>query len=92
MIRSFRHKGLKKLFLDDETQGLRAEHIKRIRQILTALQSAKRVEDMALPGLRFHPLKGEYKGFHSVTVSGNYRIIFRFEDEDAYDVDYLDYH
>lgn len=60
--------------------------------MLTLLNGAAKPEDMNFPGAYLHPLKGEYKGFWSVTVTGNYRIIFRFEGGDAYLVDYLDYH
>lgn len=92
MIRSFRHKGLRRLFEDDEARGVRADHADKLRRILARLHAASVVADMDLPGYRLHPLKGELKGFHAVTVQANWRIIFRFADGEAHDVDYVDYH
>lgn len=92
MIRSIRHKGLAALFHDDETRGVHQAHLKRLRQILALLDSATTVADMNAPGLRLHTLRGSLQGFYAVTVSGNWRVIFRFEDGDALNVDYLDYH
>ena len=62
------------------------------RLILTRLDAVNSPEQMNQPGYDFHSLKGNYKGYYAVKVSGNWRIIFRFENENAYDVDYLDYH
>lgn len=92
MIRSFRHKGLARLFERHETRGVQQAHVKRLSNLLTLLDTAIHVDDMDLPGLHLHPLKGEHAGFWSVRVSGNWRVTFRFEAGDAYDVDYLDYH
>ena len=92
MIRSFRHKGLEKFFVSGKTAGIRADHAKRLRLILARLSAAQVPGDMALPGLRLHPLKGGLKGYFAVDVSGNWRVMFRFEGLDAADVDYLDYH
>jgi proteic killer suppression protein len=92
MIRSFRHKGLAALYHEDQTRGVQQAHVKRLRQILALLDSALTVEDMNAPGLRLHPLKGKLAGFYAVTVSGNWRVIFRFEEGAAADVDYVDYH
>jgi toxin HigB-1 len=92
MIVSFRHKGLKRLFNDADRKGISAEHVQRIENILGLLDAAERVEDMDLPTLRLHPLVGDLKGFWSVVVRANWRIIFRFEDGDAFDVDLTDYH
>jgi proteic killer suppression protein len=92
MIQSFRHKGLEKFFLAGGTSGIRADHAKRLRLILGRLSVSQRPGDMALPGLRLHPLKGNLKGYFAVDVSGNWRVIFRFSGEDAADVDYVDYH
>jgi proteic killer suppression protein len=92
MIRSFRHKGLAKFLVTGSTAGIRADHARKLRLILGRLFAAKRPGDMALPGLRLHPLKGELTGFFAVNVSGNWRVVFRFIDEDAADVDYMDYH
>lgn len=64
----------------------------KLRDILARLDAARTVADLDLPGLRLHSLKGLLSGFHAITVRANWRVIFRFEDGDAYDVDYLDYH
>jgi toxin HigB-1 len=92
MIRSFRHKGLKRLYHDDDSRGVIAEHVVKLRDILVRLDAARAAADMELPGFRLHALKGELKGFWSVTVRANWRVIFRFADHDVFDIDYLDYH
>ena len=92
MIRSIRHKGLKRLHEDDDPRGLLAEHVTKLRDILAQLDAAQTVTHMDLPGYRLHALKGDLKGFHAVTVRANWRVIFRFVERDAFDVDYLDYH
>lgn len=92
MIKSFRHKGLKALFLDGTKSGVKPEHTKRLEDILDRLNAAAAVDDMDYPGSFLHPLKGNLKGRWSVSVSGNWRVVFRFESGDAYEVDYVDYH
>jgi proteic killer suppression protein len=92
MIRSFRHKGLRRLYEEDDRSKLPAELLRRIGSVLAALDATERIEDMNRPGLRLHALKGDLQGFWSVSVSGNWRIIFRFEDGDIFDVDLIDYH
>ncbi len=92
MIKSFKHKGLKKFYKTGSKQGLKPEHATRLRLILARLDASTNHEDMNLPGLGLHPMKGSLKGFWSVSVSGNWRVIFRFENGSATDVDYLDYH
>ncbi len=92
MIRSIRHKGLRHLHEDDDRRGVISEHAEKLRDILARLDAASAAEDMDLPGFRLHPLKGELKGFWAVTVRANWRVIFRFSDRDAWDVDYVDYH
>jgi toxin HigB-1 len=92
MIRSIRHKGLKRLCEEDDPRGVFAEHAVKLRDILARLDAARTVADMDMPGFRLHPLKGEFKGFWAVTVRANWRAIFRFVDPDAFDVDYADYH
>ncbi len=92
MIRSIRHKGLKRLHEDDDPRGVMAEHAAKLRDILARLDASRIASDLDLPGFRLHPLKGELKGFHAVTVRANWRVIFRFVETDAYDVDYVDYH
>ena len=91
MIKSFRHKGLEKFFVSGTTAGIRSDHAKRLRLILARLSAAQQPKDMALPGLRLHPLKGDLKGHFAVSVSGNWRVVFRFDGRDAADVDYMDY-
>lgn len=92
MIRSFRHKGLKRLYEDDDSRGVFAQHVERLRDILVRLDNADNVTDMDLPGLKLHALKGDLKGFWAVTVRANWRVTFSFKDHDAFDVDYMDYH
>jgi len=92
MIQSFRHKGLQRLFVDGEPRGIRPDWIEKIENILAVLNRARVPEDMNLPGFRLHPLRGNLKGFLSVTVRANWRIIFRFQDGDVWDVDLIDYH
>lgn len=92
MIRRLRHRGLKRLYEHDDRRALNARHLEKIHRILARLDQASKPENMDLPGFGLHPLKGEYAGFWSVTVQANWRIIFRFEDGDVTDVDYLDYH
>lgn len=92
MIRSFRHKGLKNLYEKEQTKGINPNWLNRVKVILARLDASQTPEDMDLPGLRLHPLKGDMKGFWAVDVSGNWRIAFRFEDSEPCDVDLTDYH
>ncbi len=92
MIRTFKHKGLAKFFESGTKAGIQAQHAERLRLILGALNAAVKPEDMDLPGLRLHPLKGNRKETWAVWVSGNWRITFKFVDADAEVVDYEDYH
>jgi proteic killer suppression protein len=92
MIRSIRHRGLKRLHEGDDPRGVIAEHVVKLRDILARLDAARSVADMDMPGFRLHPLKGEFKGFWAATVRANWRVIFRLAGTDAFDVDYLDYH
>jgi proteic killer suppression protein len=92
MIRSFRHKGLQRLYEAGDRRRVTPEHAAKIERVLARLEHAARPNDMDLPGFRLHPLKGDLAGFWAVTVSANWRIVFRFEDGDAADVDLLDYH
>ena len=92
MIRHFKHKGLARFFRTGSTAGIRGSHVNKIRLILARLNASANIRDMDLPGLRLHALKGDRSGIWSVTVSGNWRITFRFIDGDAEVVDYEDYH
>ena len=92
MIKNFRHKGLKKLYDTGTQKGIHPEHAKRLGLIMARLDASQNPQDMNLPGLGLHPLKGTYEGFWAVSVSGNWRVIFRFEGDTVVDVDYIDYH
>jgi proteic killer suppression protein len=92
VIRGFKHKGLGRFFETGAKSGIHAQHAGRLRLILGRLNAATAPRDMALPGLDLHPLKGDRKGTWAVSVSGNWRITFRFVDKDADAVDYEDYH
>ena len=93
MIKSFKHKGLKRLFERNQSQGVPAAVAQKILDVLAALDTAEEPGDVGLfPGWRLHPLKGDLKGFWSITITGNWRIIFRFESGDAFEVDLVDYH
>jgi len=91
VIRSIRHKGLKRLHEDDDPRGVIVEHGDKLRDILARLDAAGDISDMDLPGFRLHPLKGESKGLWAVTVRANWRVIFRIANGDVRDVDYVDY-
>jgi len=92
LITSFAHKGLRKFFIDDDYGGIPARHAPRIERILDRLDSSKFPTDMKVPGFNFHALAGKRKGQYSVTVSGNWRITFGFEGENAVEVNFEDYH
>ncbi len=92
MIERFRHKGLKRLFQQGDAKGISPDLLEKLENILFVLNRARRPEDMNLPSFRLHRLRGNLKGFWSVTVRANWRVIFRFEGGDAYDVDLIDYH
>ena len=92
MIRGFRHKGLRKFFETGSKSGIQAKYVDRLRLVLAQLNAATGPRDMDLPGLDLHPLKGERKGSWAVSVSGNWRVTFRFVGKEADAVDYEDYH
>ncbi len=92
MIRGFRHKGLRRFFETGGKSGVQAQHVGRLRLVLAQLNAATTPRDMDLPGLDLHPLKGERKGTWAVSVSGNWRVTFRFVGKEADAVDYEDYH
>ncbi len=92
MIRSFRHKGLRKLFEEGSIKGVETIYAKKMERILERLDVSDSPKGMDLPGYKLHALTGDMRGFWSVTVSANWRIIFRFEGTDAYDVELIDYH
>lgn len=92
MIKSFKHKELKKFYEKSSKQGIQAQHASRIRMQLAALDSAYSNDDLDIPGYRLHQLKGDRKGIWSISVSGNWRITFEFVDGNVYIVNYEDYH
>lgn len=92
MIRNFRHKGLEDFYRTGSRAGIRPDHAAKLRILLTALDAAASPFDLKPPSWRLHPLKGEDKGYWSLTVNGNWRVIFQFENADVILVDYLDYH
>jgi len=92
MIVTFKHKGLKKFFLEGDTTKINPQHTKKLRIILAQLHAAKEIKDLNFPGSNLHMLKGHLKDYWSVRVTGNWRIIFQYINGDAYDIDYVDYH
>ena len=92
MIRSFRHRGLKRLYERNDRSRVRADQADRLAIALADLDDARGPSDIDLTGYRLHPLKGDLKPFWSISVSGNWRIVFRFDEGDVYDVDLVDYH
>ena len=92
MILNIKHKGLRKLHEDGAIKGVEVIYAKKMRRILRALEIAQRPENMDLPGYKLHALTGDMRGMWSVTVSANWRIVFRYDGKDVYDVDLIDYH
>ena len=92
MIKSFRHKGLRRFFESGSAAGIQAAHARKLRLELTALETAATIQDMGIPGFGLHPLKGDRKGQWAISVSGNWRITFEFRDGNAFLLEYEDYH
>jgi len=92
MIKTFAHKGLERFFKTGSKSGIQAAHEKRLQAQLAKLDAAISPQDMNLPAWKLHPLKGALKGHWAVSVSGNWRLTFRFNGKDAEVVDYQDYH
>lgn len=92
MIMTFKHNGLRAFFLYGKSGKIQPGHVKKLRLLLASLYTAVAILDMNFPSSGLHQLKGNMKGFWAISVSANWRIIFRFERENAYDVDYVDYH
>jgi proteic killer suppression protein len=90
--KSFQHRGLQALYEKGETRRLPQQHITKLRDILVTLDHSRNPADMNLPGFQLHPLKGTLRGYYAVSVSGNWRVTFRFEDGHAVDINYTDYH
>jgi toxin HigB-1 len=91
-IESFNHKGLKRLYQKDDARFIQPDLVETVREILTLLDAAATPKALDLPGYRLHALKGELKGYWSVTVRANWRIVFCFRDGGAHDVELMDYH
>lgn len=92
MIKSFRHKGIQKFFETGSKAGIQSDHAQKLARQLTVLNAAKSPEELDIPGWRLHPLKDGLAGHWSIRVSGNWRMTFTFDGEDAILVDYQDYH
>ena len=92
MIKSFKHKGLKKYFETGSTSGIQSKHVRKLRMQLTAIDTAQTIDDVNLPGFKLHPLKGNRDGIWSITVNGNWRITFEFINGNAFILNYEDYH
>jgi proteic killer suppression protein len=92
MIENFKDRSLKRLYERGDRSKIRADLVDKVERILARLDQALVIEDMNLPGYRLHELKGDLKGFWSVSISGNWRIIFRFESGKACDIEMIDYH
>ena len=92
MITSFRHRGLKALYENRTSKRIAPDHVDKLRDILAALDRSSGPNGMNLPGFGLHKMRGQLEGHYAVSVSGNWRVTFRFEDGDVADVDYLDYH
>jgi len=92
MVRSFKHRGLKRLYERGDRSGIGPDLLETVEDFLARLDEAATPQALNLPGYRLHPLKGDLQGFWSVTVRANWRIIFRFQGADAFDVELIDYH
>jgi proteic killer suppression protein len=92
MVKSFKHRGLKRLYERGDRSGIRPDLVDTVEDFLARLDEAATPQALNLPGYRLHPLKGDLQGFWSVTVRANWRIIFRFQGADAFDVELIDYH
>ena len=92
MIKSFRHKGLRRFYETGSSAGIQAHHAERLRMQLAALDTAQTIEDMDIPGFRLHRLKGKSRRRWSIWVNGNWRVTFEFHEGNAYVLDYEDYH
>ncbi len=92
MIKNFRHKGIERFFKKDDARGINTKHGSRIRRILDLIEEATAVEQLDIAGMYLHPLKFDRKGEWAMTVSGNWRITFRFVGDNATDLNLEDYH
>ena len=92
MIKSFKHKGLEKFYESGSTKGIQANHAKKLRMQLVALDTAQSIDDMDIPGYRLHQLTGDREGIWTISVNANWRLTFEFEEGNVYIFNYEDYH
>jgi proteic killer suppression protein len=92
IIKSFKHKGLKKFFESGNTKGIQAAHSNKLRMQLAALDTATNIDDIDIPGYQLHKLQGNQKDRWSISVNGNWRVTFDFSESNVYIVNYKDYH
>ena len=92
MIKNFKHKGLKKLFIEGESKKINPDHKRKIKRLMLWLNNIQDINDVGNPNFGLHRLKGDLDGMYSINVSGNYRLVFSFSNGDIFDLDYLDYH
>ena len=92
MIKSFKHKGLEKFYESGSSRGIQANHAKKLRMQLAALDTAQSIDDMDVPGYRLHQLTGDRRGIWSITVNANWRLTFEYEEGNVYILNYEDYH
>jgi len=92
MIKSFKHKGLEKFYESGSTKGIQANHAKKLRMQLAALDTAQSIDDMDIPGYRLHQLTGDRRGIWTITVNANWRLTFEFKEGNIYILNYEDYH
>jgi proteic killer suppression protein len=92
MIKSFKHKGLEKFYESGSAKGIQANHVKKLRMQLAALDTAQSTDDIDIPGYRLHQLTGDRRGIWTITVNANWRLTFEFEEGNVYILNYEDYH
>lgn len=92
MIKTVKNKALRKYIFDWDKSKINPKHLGRINQVISVLHSAKNIKSIALPGMNLHSLKGELEDYWSVSITGNYRLTFKFENGDIFELDYIDYH
>jgi toxin HigB-1 len=92
MIRNFRHRGLERLFVRGDRSKIRPDLVAKVERVLARLNVSTEAGDMDAPGFGLHAMSGDYKGYWSVVISRNWRVVFRFENGDTFDVDFVDYH
>ena len=92
MSRNFKHRGLQRLFERADRSRIRPDLVAKVERVLARLDASAEPKDMDVPGFGLHAMTGDRKGYWSVVVSRNWRVTFRFEEGQAWDVDFVDYH